>query len=98
MAGKLGSAYGAGKRFDFLMEGSIWNEPRDYMQALRERERVLAMEWSAEYDSPLRKDVTQVSLFACVGDGDTGYLAVEYVFSNKGASDYELAALEDGAL
>ena len=42
MEEKLGATYGKHKTMDFLMPGSIWNEPNDWMMGLIKKERILA--------------------------------------------------------
>ncbi|MDO8369135.1 MAG: hypothetical protein Q7S71_00170 [Candidatus Nitrotoga sp.] len=40
--------YGSPKRYDFVKQGSIWQEPRDWLMGLRKNERTIASIWSNE--------------------------------------------------
>lgn len=44
----LTSKYGKAQRFDFLQQGSIWDEPRDWMMGLHQGERKLMTVWGDE--------------------------------------------------
>jgi len=57
---KLAASYGKGNRTDFLMPGSIWNEPRDWMQSLLNKERYLMAVWSSEHSSTLTNSLMSV--------------------------------------
>jgi hypothetical protein len=98
MKAKLAGAYGKHNASDFLMRDSIWNEPREWMQALIIKERFLMADWEAKYGSSLRDSLTSVVLVAQALTTDSGYLAVEYSFSNTALAEAELAAAEDDAL
>ena len=98
MEAKLATTYGKHKKHDFLMHDSIWNEPRDWMQALLNRERVLMAEWTREDGSSLIDSLSSVALMVGVYDTSSGYITVEYSFENGGDADAEIAALEDDAL
>ena len=98
MEQKLVTAYGKQKRMDFLMHDSIWNEPRDWMQAMISRERVLACEWSTATGATLENSLASIALVVGAYDTSSGYIAIEYSFENATAADAEIAALEDDAL
>ena len=95
---KLERIYGKGKRTDLLMPGSIWNEPRDWMQAILNKERFLMTMWSAEHGSQLPDALQSVGLVVGAIESDSGFVAVEYAFDNKTESEAEIAAAEDDAL
>jgi hypothetical protein len=98
MEKKLAAGHGKYKRMDFLMSGSIWDQPREWMQSFLQKERVLMTEWSSEHGSTLGSSVKSVALVAQAMDEHSGYIAIEYSFENSDASDAELAELEDGNL
>lgn len=98
MEAKLSATYGRHKKYDFLMQDSIWDEPRDWMAGLQNGERVLMAEWSNEHRSSLADALVSVALFANAVDTTLGYLAIEYTFENGAMADAEIAALEDDAL
>jgi hypothetical protein len=98
MEGKLVATYGKGHRTDLLMNGSIWNEPKEWMMSMVKKERFLMTEWSAKYGSSLVDSLISVFLVASALNTSSGYIAIEYSFENKPMGDTELSALEDQAL
>jgi hypothetical protein len=98
MKTKLTKGYGKSKTVDVLMYESIWNEPRDWMQGLLNKERVLMTEWSKDTGASLANSLTSVALVVDVVDTSTGYIAIEYSFENFADAEAEIAAMEDDAL
>ena len=98
MEQKLQKSYGAFKRTDVLIPGSIWDEPRDWMSGLNHKERYLFSCWDQESTAVLPNGLKAVYLGATALDSGSGYISVEYSFDNDQASDSEIAALEDDAL
>lgn len=98
MEQKLATTYGRQKKHDFLMHDSIWNEPRDWMQAVLSKERVLMSEWSKASGASLTDSLSSVALVMGVYDTSSGYIAIEYSFENIDRAEAEIAALEDDAL
>lgn len=98
MEQKLGAAYGRQKKHDFLMHESIWNEPRDWMQSILNKERILMSEWSKETGASLNDSLSSVALVLGALDTSSGYIAIEYSFENCAQAEAEIAAMEDDAL
>jgi len=98
MRAKLENIYGRPENIDFLMYDSIWNEPRDWMQAVANRERSLAAQWDIKKGKDLPSDLESVFLYVAAEDNYTGYIAIEYAFTNQDASEKEIGMLEDDAL
>lgn len=98
MEKKLSATYGAPKMHDFLMHDSIWNEPKDWMQSLLSRERVLGALWSVETDAKLGDWLSSVFLSAVPVDTTSAFISIEYEFQNHGIAEAEIASLEDDAL
>lgn len=98
MESKLNTIYGRSEKFDFLLPGSIWDEPRDWMNALQNKERNLVAIWSDEYESKMTDSIHSVGLSAVAVNANEGFIALEYSFSNKAVAEAEIAALEDEAL
>ncbi|MDD5333821.1 MAG: hypothetical protein PHS32_08740 [Rhodoferax sp.] len=98
MEQKLATTYGKQTRLDFLMHESIWNEPRDWMQAVLSKERVLMSEWRKDAAATLSDSLTSVALIAGVYDTSSGYIMIEYSFENATKAEAEIAAMEDDAL
>lgn len=98
MKDKLEKSYGKHETIDFLMPGSIWNEPKDFMMGMIKKERFLMAIWSGEKNSTLTDNLKQIGLIASPSARDTGHLAIEYSFENEKSCEAELAAQEDGSL
>ena len=95
---KLEERYGAYKNYDFLSNGSIWDESNDFMMGLVKKDRYLQSFWDREKGSVMPADITGIALSAKASNSDTGYIVLEYSFSNEEQCEKELAAKEDGAL
>lgn len=98
MRGKLENIYGRPENIDFLMYDSIWNEPRDWMQAISNGERRLAAQWDSKKGNGLPSELESIFLYVAAEDTYTGYIAIEYAFTNQEASEKEIGMLEDDAL
>jgi hypothetical protein len=98
MEKKLSATYGKGEKTDILLHGSIWDEPKDWMQSLLNRERILMTQWSAAHKSSLPETLSSVALVCGVIDTGNGYISIEYSFENAEESEAEIAAAEDEAL
>jgi hypothetical protein len=94
MEKKLSVNYGSGNKTDILLQDSIWNEPRDWMQSLLNRERFMMAEWSMAQGSSLPQGLSSVALITVANDTESGYIAVEYSFENSEAAEAEIAAAE----
>jgi len=62
--------------FDFLIPGSDWNEPGDWMIALLNHERTLMAGWEPDEEG------VSLAEKACAIDPQTGYVMVTYEFPN----------------
>ena len=98
MEGKLSRSYGRNTRTDALLPGSIWNEPRDWMQALLKRERILVSAWDEKSGATLPEGLTSIYLGVSAVDTESGFISLEYTLENNGESEAEIAAAEDDAL
>jgi len=56
--------YGKYERIDFLISGSIWDEPNDFMMGLAKEERYLMANWEKEHDSTLPDDIKIIGVIA----------------------------------
>jgi hypothetical protein len=95
---KLSAIYGKFERTDFLMPDSIWNEPRDWMQSLLNKERYLMTMWSPEHGSVLVDSLQSVLLVVGIFDLNSGYIGIEYSFENISSAEKEISAAEDESL
>jgi hypothetical protein len=98
LRGKLENIYGVSEKKDYLMYDSIWNEPRDWMHSILSKERGLSAKWERTKGRNLQNDLELIYLFVAAWSTSEGYIGLEYVFTNKTASDQEIALLEDDAL
>ena len=46
---RLRKKHGKGTRHDFLVKGSIWDRPQDFMMSLVKDERYLMYSWESKY-------------------------------------------------
>jgi len=88
----LSSVYGKSKTFDFLKVGSIWDQDRDWMMALKNEERILSAFWDRESNSNLPDDLSGVMLSARANSISEGYLRLQYESINVDKADAELDA------
>jgi hypothetical protein len=86
----LGAKYGNSKLYDYLQEGSIWNEGRDWMMGLAKKERTLSAFWSADEQSTLTGHVRNIELEARSLGTSRGYLTLSYEFDNFDACKAEM--------
>ncbi|WP_372930642.1 hypothetical protein, partial [Shewanella putrefaciens] len=94
---KLDKRYGVHERTDFLMPASIWKDPQDWMMGLLKADRYLLSVWKGD-KKPLPNDLSSIGLLAQAESSSSGYLALEYSFSNKEACDTEIKQVDDSGL
>lgn len=94
---KLDKRYGVHERTDFLMPASIWKDPQDWMMGLVKADRYLMSAWKGGKTS-LPNDLSTIALIAQAESSSSGYLALEYSFSNKEACDTEIKQVDDSGL
>lgn len=94
---KLDKRYGVHERTDFLMPASIWKDPEDWMMGLVKADRFLMSAWKGGKTS-LPNDLSAIALIAQAESSSSGYLALEYSFSNKEACDTEIKQIDDSGL
>jgi hypothetical protein len=73
----LSKAYGQGNLYDYLKEGSIWNEPQDWMMGLLKDERTLEAFWQLNLP---QDHITIIALKAVAISREKGYLSLGYEF------------------
>ena len=83
LATMVGDTYGEYQEVDFLLPGSIWDEPEDWMMALRQNERQLQAVWDEDEGSTLSNGITSIILGASSLSGSQGYLILQYTFENE---------------
>lgn len=95
---KLEKVYGNCESYDFLMYGSIWDEPRDWMHSLMNKDRSLAAAWDEKYGSRLDNQIATIFLNVTAESTTEGHISLAYFFENNGAVVAEREQLEDEAL
>ncbi len=95
---RLSATYGKSHRTDMLIPGSIWDEPRDWMDALLVQERYLMTVWDSKHGSTLKDSLASLALIANALDASSGWVVVEYSFENAEAADAAVASTENKAL
>jgi len=94
----LSNKYGSHKTQDFLMSGSIWDEPEDFMTGLTKNERYLRAYWDAEEKSDLTDNLKAIVLVAAGLGSEKGAVYIQYEFENSEECDQEREALDADAL
>lgn len=80
----LSEQYGTAKNYNFLITGSIWKDPQDWMMGLVQEERILASFWTKDV---IKSDtVDSIGLVANALSSDKGYILIEYEF--KGFAEH----------
>ncbi|MDC9582997.1 hypothetical protein PSI15_15755, partial [Xenorhabdus sp. PR6a] len=78
----LDSIYGKGEKTDFLLSGSIWKEPQDWMMGLYKEERFLSAEWESKSEALQKNNLNFIALGARADSDSEGYLFLQYTFEN----------------
>lgn len=78
----LCKTYGKCDRTSILMPGSIWDDPDDWMKALEKKDRYLMTSWKKQDGSSLPEDIVGIYLAAYANSSTSGYICLEYEFSN----------------
>lgn len=74
--------YGQCGEYDFLKAGSIWNQPREWMMALKTQNRVLVAFWPLSGGTKLKNNVNTILLEAIAFSMDTGAINLSYEFQD----------------
>ena len=88
--------YGEHQRRDFLLDGSIWDEPSEWTVGLAKKERVLAAHFAASEGSTLTMGVTSATLGVVALSATQTHLTLEYVFDNHEACEDESDSMTRG--
>lgn len=94
----LSSIYGKPKSTDFLLSGSIWKEPQDWMMALNKKERFLSAQWEESPATPLKNRLKSVSMEVRANDSSKGYVFLQYDFNNIDACNAEIEEANKSSL
>ena len=94
----LTSIYGVPKTLDFLMHGSIWKDPDDWMMGLYKKDRNLMAEWAGTATTPLKNSLESVVMEARALSTDSGFVLLQYSFTNQPQCDAEEKSKSAGSL
>ena len=93
MKSQVEGIYGTPHLEDSLQSGSILDKARDWMTALLQKERTLQARWSGPDDNlPMKPTISKIYVGVFAVTKDSGYLAVEYYFSNYDQCQSEIQA------
>lgn len=93
MKSQVTGIYGTPHLEDSLQSGSTLDKARDWMMALLQNERTLRARWSGPDDNlPMKPTISKIYVGVFAVTKDSGYLAVEYYFSNYDQCQVELKA------
>jgi hypothetical protein len=87
--------YGKYKKTDELLRGSIWNDPDDWMMALRRNERFLFASWDREIGSTLSPDLKSIAIAAAALSSSRGYVSLDYYSINYDTVNEEKKTSQD---
>jgi hypothetical protein len=90
----LSEIYGTPKTLDYLAEGSIWNEPRDWMMGLVKQDRNLVSMWDTS-EKVHSEHISAVILEAIALSRETGCLRLIYEFDGWGQMSDEIRRQQD---
>ena len=94
---QLVKSYGDGILIDKLAEGSIWDEPEDWMMGLKTLDRTLSAIWIGP-DINTDKQIALLSLDTEAEYSDTGKISISYFSDNAFAVEEEKEAQEASVL
>lgn len=90
---QLSNRYGPGVAEDVLMSGSIWDQPRDWTQALNANERHCFVLWEANGSGTLPADLDSVFLGVSGLSSDETSLCIEYASNRMKDAEAELQVM-----
>lgn len=94
----LSSIYGNPEKTDFLLSGSIWKDPQDWMMALNKKERFLSAQWKETSATPFKNNLTSVSMEARANGSSKGYVFLQYDFNSIDACNAEIEDAKKSSL
>ncbi|QEI06859.1 hypothetical protein FXN63_14205 [Pigmentiphaga aceris] len=82
LSSMLSAKYGKpSSQFDFLRQGAIWKEPRDWMMSLEQKERTLATFWGGD-GAPLPNGISNIAIKAVPMSSRAAMISLRYEFKN----------------
>jgi hypothetical protein len=90
IASQLSGKYGKGRKSDFLLTGSIWDEPQYWMNALEDQTRIYAYIWDRSTGANLPDDLESVYVGAAAYGGGQGGATIEYSSTRISTAEAEI--------
>src|SRR5262245_37351091 len=98
MKSQVEGIYGTPYLGQCVQSGSKLDKPRDGMSVLLANERTLMARWSAaDDDLPMKPTIAKIYVAAYALTPETGYLAVEYYFTNYVQCEEEIKSQQSRA-
>ncbi len=94
----LDSIYGKGEKEDFLLPGSIWKEPQDWMMGLYKKERIYMAEWKSGKDAMKKNSLTYIGMGIRSVNSSSGFVLLEYHFNNDSSCQEEMKNAKKSSL
>lgn len=94
----LTSVYGRPETYDRLMNGSLWKNPDNWMMGLYKKDRILMAEWNSTTSSPLKNNLSSITMEARAPEIDEGYFVLQYDFTNNSICEAEEKSKRTGSL
>lgn len=91
ITGQLAKRYGAPEAVDWIVDGALWTEPRDWVMSLTQSERFFFSKWERPR-ALLPDDLATVFLGLGTQGSDNSWIVLEYASIHSEAAD---AALQD---
>ncbi|MDH1546468.1 hypothetical protein [Enterobacter ludwigii] len=98
LSSSLSSLYGKAETTDLLLAGSIWKEPQDWMMGLNKKERFLSATWKGTKETPLKNNITAISIEARANSSAQGYVYLQYTFTNDDVCQAEIEGAKKSSL
>ncbi|CAG2161350.1 hypothetical protein [Cupriavidus numazuensis] len=98
LASELEARYGKPYKKDFLMAGSIWKEPQEWVTALRKQERYYGYFWSKASGAKLPAEIDSIGLNTTADQRDRVQVTLGYEFTNFSECLKETKAKEQAGL
>ena len=94
----LTSVYGKPEVLDLLMPGSLWKNSNEWMMGLYKQDRSLIAEWNSSNTIPFKSDIKRITMAARAENSSTGYIMVQYSFTNQPTCEAEQKRRSTGSL
>lgn len=90
LAEQLVQRYGKAKNTDFLIQGSIWSDPQDWMSALEHNERYYSYSWERPAAPLLPDDLENIFIGAVPTGAHGAQVVLEYASRKLPEAEAEL--------